>query len=184
MEASAIFAAPVTIVSPPAPPGHFVEDDNDPIRDDPKVKGNDDWRMREFGRPASVVDEHTIIALVQHYYAAAASVEGARACSLIYSVLARTPTVAAVIPPDYLTKPPLPRVLRGEDCAHAAAAIFTKEHRLLVMKNATLQITDVRVKRNHAVAILGFRTTPQRWMPITREGNTWKIDSLLDHELP
>jgi hypothetical protein len=183
-EASAIFAAPVTIVSKPAPPGHFIEDDNDPIEDDPKAKSNDDVRMREFGKPASGGDKRKIAAVVEDYYKLAVEANGVAACSLLYSTLAKNPTIVKVTPRDYLTPPPLPRVVSGENCARAASRAFTKEHPLLTVKQATLQVTGVRVRRSHAVAILGFRNTPQRWIPLTLERHKWKIDSLLDHELP
>lgn len=179
-----IFPGSVTTVASPARPGSYVKDDNDPIKDDPSVINNDDSRMREYGHPASAVDKQTITALVKGYYSLAAAGKGAATCSLIYSALVKKPTMTKVIPPDYFTPPPVPRVLSGESCAQAASLIFAHEHQLLTAKVATLQVTGVRVKGEHGVAMLGFRTTPERWMPVAHEGRVWKIDALLDHELP
>jgi hypothetical protein len=167
-----------------APPGTYIKDDNDPIEDDAHIKNNDDSRMRKYGHAASAVDKWDITALVKSYYPLAASGNGVTACSLIHSALAKNPTITKVIPPDYLTPPPVPRVLLGESCAQATSLIFAHEHQLLAMKTATLQVTGVKVKGDNGVAMLGFRTTPERWIPVAREGHVWKIDALLDHELP
>ena len=49
---------------------------------------------------------------------------------------------------------------------------------------AELQVTGVRVDHASGVAVLGFKTLPGRQLRVAREGKVWKVDGLLDLELP
>jgi hypothetical protein len=41
----------------------------------------------------------------------------------------------------------------------------------------------VRVKGSRGLALLGFRATPERQIPLRRERGAWKVEALLDREL-
>jgi hypothetical protein len=161
--------------------GHYVKGDND--SDETNHKDEDDHSIHNYGRAASAVDKQKIRALVENYYAVATARKGVRACSLIYSGLAKSSTLGEAAEVAY---PPAPGVppLRGKSCAQITSLLFIEDHQQLATDAATVQVTAVRVKGNYGLALLGFKTMPERQFPVQRERGTWKIDALLDRELP
>jgi hypothetical protein len=132
----------------------------------------------DFGHEANASEKRTITALVKHYYAAAAAEDGAKACSMIYS------TFAEAIPEDYGTSPPGPSFARGTTCPAVMTKVFKHFHNQVAIKFAKLDVSRVRTKERQGLAILRFGTLPEREIRVTREGHTWKIEALLDSELP
>jgi hypothetical protein len=62
--------------------------------------------------------------------------------------------------------------------------LFQLDHQRLVAEAAMVDVIDIRVVTHGAIAILAFRTTRERELRLGREGGVWKIDGLLDDELP
>ena len=166
---------------------HGSDGDNDD-NSNPKDRDNDsdnnsgsyydkDDSVREFGHAADVADRQAVAAVVERYFAAAASEDGATACSLIVSSLARS------IPGD-LGRPPGPPYARGRTCAIVMSKIFKVNHRQLRVYHAMLEVTGVRLGGDGGFAVLGFGTLPGREIRVTREKSVWKMDALLDSELP
>jgi hypothetical protein len=62
--------------------------------------------------------------------------------------------------------------------------LFDEDHRHLAADSATLHVIMVRVSGGHGLALLGFGTTPERQMSMERERGGWKIDAVLDKQLP
>jgi hypothetical protein len=137
----------------------------------------DDNVVRRYGHAADAIDEHAITALVKRYFATAVAHDGAAGCSMILSTVARS------IPED-IGRPPGPPYLRGNTCAAVVSKVFNVNHKQLGAYAAALRITGVRVDHDHGVAVLGFRMLPGREIRVERQGGAWKIEGLLDRELP
>ena len=138
---------------------------------------NNDAVLR-FGRPATAAEKRAIETLVKRYYATALAGNGTKGCSMIYSTLAET------VAEDYAV-PGGPTYLRGtKDCQTLLAALFSHFHRQLAVEVPKLKVAHVLIKERHGMTVLSFAELPERELPVTREGHTWKIAALLDSELP
>jgi hypothetical protein len=62
--------------------------------------------------------------------------------------------------------------------------VFAHYHRELSAHAAELQIAAVRVEGEKGVAVLAFKTLPGRELHVAREAGVWRVDGLLDLELP
>jgi hypothetical protein len=141
-----------------------------PDNDGDGDNGNDDDR---WGSATSATDRRAVVSLVKHYYAVAAAGDGARGCALIYSLLAEEI-------PELYGEPPGPPSLRGGTCAVVMSKVYRQKHRQLVAKIATIDVIGVRVKRLRGLALLRFKGSPERDIPVHREHHAWRIDALLD----
>lgn len=163
--------------------GYIAGDDD--MENDDRPKSDDDVPIRKYGHLAGAADERRVAALLERYYSIAATGNGAAACALIYPKLAKNPSHTRTIPDDRFSGRLGPPALPGESCARVASRQFEQNHRRLVTDTESLQVTGMRVDGPHAVALLAFRTTPERWMPVARdERGVWKIASVLDREMP
>jgi hypothetical protein len=160
------------------------DDDEYAGADNPDPKINDDTPLTEYGHPAGRVTRRTIAKLVKRYYAAAASQNGAKACSLMHPRLRENLRLNRSVPEDQYSFPVHVRLAPGERCAHAMSALFELHHQGLVRELPTLRVTAVRVDGPHGVAILAFTTAGRQWLPVARDGAVWKIHGLLGTLLP
>lgn len=151
--------------------------DNDSDNESGSYYDSDDDSVRYFGHAASATDRRAITALVKRYYAVAAAENGRSACSMIASSIAKS------VPED-LGRAPGPPYLHGGTCAVVVSKLFFQNHRQLAIYASTLRVTGVRLIGNRGLAVLGFRTLPGRQIGVMRESGMWKIDALLDGELP
>lgn len=132
--------------------------------------GDDDDR---WGHAASEADREAVVALVKRYYGFAAAGDGGAGCALIYSLLAEEI-------PELYGEPPGPPSLRGGTCAAVMSKVFKQKHRQLVADTASIDVIGVRAKRLRGLALLRFKGSPERDIPVHREHNAWKINALLD----
>jgi hypothetical protein len=194
-------SAAVTTPSSTAPTQHYLNDgDNDPNNDnDPddrtvnkidedndspedhmnpqndRYHDKDDDSIVASDHAASAAEKRAITALVKRYYTVAAAGDGATACSMIYS------TLVEAIPEDY-GQAPGPVYLRGgKTCQAVMSLLFRHFHSQLT---GAIEVTGVRVKGNHALALLGSKTVPASMINMERERGAWKIDELLGVPLP
>jgi hypothetical protein len=137
---------------------------------------SDDYRIVAYGRAANRAERGAVTALVERYYAAAAAGDGARACPLIYSLFAE-----AIVEEDGQANGP--PALRGDTCAVVFSKVFELSHQQLVLDNATLRVTGVRVQGKRGYALLSFGATPEHEIRLHREFGVWKIDALNDSGL-
>jgi hypothetical protein len=135
---------------------------------------NDDNPVLYFGRSANAADGRAIAGLVKRYYAAGAASDGARACPLIYSVVAES------VAEEYGQSP----ALRGSTCAVVMSKLFKQRHRELAADVTGLEVILMRVSGNRGVALLRFGTTRERRVFLKREGGVWKMNVLLDVGVP
>ncbi len=163
-----------------APAGSHLKGDDDIDKD--LYNRYDDGEARNYGHRASAADARAVGALVKRYYAAAVADAGATACALLLPRLAASvklgETAEEVQPPA----PGLPP-LHGMSCPRIMSLLFKEAHPQLALADASLQVLEVRVKGGHGIALLGFKTTPERQLALQRDGAAWKIDALLDSEI-
>jgi hypothetical protein len=153
----------------------------DADKDDDTTAPGDDTNnnaVLHFGKAASSSDVRAITALVKRYYAAAAALDGAKACSLLYS------TLEEGVVEDYGQSPPGPTYMVGKTCPEVLKGLFEHSHEQIAVHNATLKVARVRLEEHHGFVVLSFGKLPERELGVTREGHTWKLNALLDSELP
>jgi hypothetical protein len=131
-----------------------------------------------FGQAASSSDQSAITGLIKRYYAAALAEDGAKACSLLYS------TLAEAVPEDYGQSPPGQPYMRGTTCPTVMMLLFKHEHGKLTVQVPLLKVARVRLNEHHGLTVLKFGKMPERQIPVAREGHVWKVEALLDSELP
>ncbi len=130
-----------------------------------------------FGRPAGASDKRAITTLLERYYRAAATENGAAACSMLYS------TLAEGVPEDYGSYNG-PTYMRGNTCPAVMTLLFKHYHRLLETEVPKLKIAQVDLQERHGLAVLNFGALPEREIQVEREGHVWRVTALIDAELP
>lgn len=142
-----------------------------------KRRDSDDGPIVAFGHPASASESALIAALVRRYYAAAVTEDGAKGCSMLYSIYAES------IAEDY-GSPSGPSWSQGESCATVLTKTFQHFHKELALRYHRLHVAQVRVKDRYGVALLRFPGLLERELDLERESGTWRIFSLIDKLLP
>ncbi len=131
-----------------------------------------------YGHAAVPSERRAIASLVERYYKAALAEDGANACSMLFS------TLAEAVPEDYGQSPPGPTYMHGTTCPAAVTALFKHYHRQLAIELPRLRVRSVRVDQRHGLVVLNFGALPERQISVEREGRIWRINTLLDSELP
>jgi hypothetical protein len=149
------------------------DNDREAARDD-----SENNSVLDFGQEANASYTRAITTLIKRYYAAAYTENGTKACSLIYS------TLAEAVPEDYGQSPPGPAYMSGTSCPAVMTLLFKHFHPQLALEYPKLKVARVRLIEHHGIAILSFGSLPERQIPVAREGHTWKVQALLDSELP
>jgi hypothetical protein len=140
-------------------------------RDNDGDHNDDDARVLDFGHAADAIERSSLIGLVKHYFTAAAAEDGKHACELLVPLL-----VELVVEEDGRSP-----MLRGRTCAVVVSKLFALHHRMLLEKNAALQVLEVRVKGDRGLVVLNFPEIPEaRQFGGRRIGGSWKLDELLD----
>lgn len=184
---SAAVDSSTAVAAAPAKPAKSYRTGDSDVDDENGKEGlgnHDDDPLTLYGHAAGPVDRRNITALLERYYAAAAADEGAKACSLLYSSLARDPRLTKTVPEDRFSFPLHVRVLPGESCSRVTSRLFRLRHRSLSLEAPTLQVINLRVDGAHGDAVLGFKTAPEQWIPIARQDGVWKVHALLALMLP
>ncbi len=138
---------------------------------------SDDSVVRSSAHPAGAPDRRSIVDLVTRYFAAATAGDGAMACPMI------VPSFAKAVP-ENLGGPAGPGFARGTTCAGVLSKVFVHYHRQLAAHEATLRVSNVRVDRDGGLAVLAFKNLPPRQVRLLKQGGIWRMDDLLDSELP
>jgi hypothetical protein len=146
--------------------------DNDP-------NSEDDNPILDYGHTAGTAEKKAVTELIEHYYAAVAIGDGAKACSLIVR------RVAEKVAEEY-GQPPGPSSLRGKTCTAVMSKLFRLRRRQLAAAIPTLELTGVRIEGGDGLALLRFATTPEpRKIAVSRErSGAWKIKELFDSGMP
>ncbi len=163
-----------------SPRGYLIFDGDTDSDDEPHqgVRPDDDddrALLNAYGGLAGQAETQAVAAVVKRYYAAAAAGDGMEVCALLYSSL------AAGLGEDS-SKAGAPETA---GCAASANGLLAQEHdRLSADDVATMTVISVHAKGGLALALVGFRTQPEGEILLRREGHAWKLDALLDSEVP
>jgi hypothetical protein len=132
-----------------------------------------------FGHPARAADRQAIARLIRRYYAAALAADGGAACSMLYITLAES------VVEDYGHGSAGPPYLRqGRTCPAVMELLFKHYRPQIAMKQPLLEVSRVQLARRNGLVILSFGKTPEREISVRAQGSAWKLDSLIDGELP
>ncbi|HEX4115898.1 MAG TPA: hypothetical protein VHY18_08495 [Solirubrobacteraceae bacterium] len=155
--------------------GHLLGDEDGDSQGDSGSFDADDGPVRSFGHAAGAREAQAITTLVRSYYAAAATGSGAKACALLYYLVAES------LPEDY-GRPPGPLYLKGADsCPVLMSRVFAHFHTQLASPPT---IVAVRVNGDRAYALLGWTDLPAGFIEARREGGSWRINVPLATPLP
>lgn len=154
--------------------------DNDNDSDNPtnSYYDSDDGATLDYGRAASPAEKLEVEALVKRYYTVAVAADGSTGCSLVSAATAES---VVELYGDDSADP----ALHGNTCAVVVSKLFTQRHQQFAAELSTLRVTSVRVGPNGGWALLssGNPQSPGR-MFIHREGAAWKIDQLVESNIP
>lgn len=162
-----------------APAGGFLREDGDDDNDErPHPDGgvNDDKSLlASYDRRASPADARAVSTLVRRYYAVSVAGDGADACTLLATGLARGLAAAQGRP------------AQGADgsCEAAISSLLAQQHQHLAAEDpATMTLIALYVKGGLGLAVLGFKSAPESTIGVAREGRAWRIDALFDSLVP
>jgi hypothetical protein len=155
------------------------DQDNDSDSNGRSYFDADDAQFRRYGHAANRHDRRAIATLVERYYDAAAARDGVSGCALMAAPLAGSlaQTLAGPAGPPYTRG-------AGSACPAVLKAAFVHYHRQLAAHLPTLSVSDVRVEGSDGNVVLAFRGLPGRFIGVARERGAWKIDAVVDLELP
>lgn len=139
---------------------------------------NDNSAALNSGNPASPAEKRNITKLIERYYASALAENGVVACSMLFSTLEES------VPEDYGISPPGQPYMKGTTCPAVLAGVFKHFHPQLAAELPKLEVARVRVQGRHGDVILSFGKMPMREIQTSLEGRTWRVDALLDSEVP
>jgi hypothetical protein len=142
----------------------------------------DDYLVLAYGHAADAADERAVAALVRRYMAAAAARDGAAACRLVYARVNKGSKLLEAIPLPYTPGPESP--LKGKTCPVVVSWLFREDRARLRSEIGSLRVTGLRVSGRHGLALLGFTPARERYIAVIREGRVWKVEGLLDSQLP
>lgn len=130
----------------------------------------------DYGQPASSEVRDAVVGVVARYYKTAVAGDGSAACSQMVRILVKA------VPIDVGQAGP--RYARGgKTCGAVMVAFFRHFHRQLL---AGVQVTGVRVRvrGKQALALLGSRAMPARYITVQWQDGAWKIAQTLGVPLP
>jgi hypothetical protein len=158
--------------------------DDDDERGEDNPRSDDDYPLTTYGHEATGIARRKIVALTGRYYAASVAGNGRRACSMLVADLAKDPSITTTVPEDRFSRLVPVHVPAGRSCDQVTTLLFRRFRRKLREEAPTMEVTGVRVSGSHGVVLLRFRTRPEQWIPVAREGHVWKVQALFAAILP
>jgi hypothetical protein len=137
-------------------------------------RDEDDDLILNYGQAANATDEKAVAALVKRYYVTAVAGDGEAACKLML------PLYQEAVVEDYGSGAG-PAYTRGKTCGVVMTKVFRHDRHLL---STRFVVTDVRVKGEEALAVLGSKTIPASYIDVHRQDGGWRINGLLASALP
>lgn len=155
------------------------DQDNDSDSNGKSYFDADDAQFRRYGHAAGRRDRLRIARLVKRYYKAAAAGDGMSGCALMAVPLAGSlpQTLAGSAGPPYTRGV-------GNTCRGVLKAVFVHYHRQLAAHLPTLSVSDVRLEGSQGNVVVRFDGLPGRIIGVARERGAWKINAVVDLELP
>lgn len=143
-------------------------DNDNPTTASYKFPDADDRATFAYGHTPSAVEQRTISDAVKRYYAAASTGDGAAACALLPTSLARS------LPEEVGSA-------RHSTCQAIVSTSFRQRHQQLA---EAITVVAVRIKGNSAQVVFSSRSMPASDIYLTREARSWKVEQLLGQPLP
>lgn len=156
--------------------------DGDGTYDDSGGDSGEDRRQRSWGREAAPAQRHAVAKLVRRYYGAALAGDGAAVCGLLAPAFAHGNAARGAVPPEYVALMD-PSDLRGRRCAQIATRVLAASRVQLQAEGDSPLVSDVRVLGRRALALLAFRTMPERLLRAVHERGWWRLVQVLDSEI-
>lgn len=137
----------------------------------------DDYDLPLYPEMADSHARRAVTILVKRYISAAAEGDGAKACTLMYSLYAET------IPETFGRPAGALRNGHVKTCAEVMAGIFRARRKLLRAEAKSIEVTSVRLDGMRGLAVLRFKSIPARSIRVHRERRIWKVSTMLDTEV-
>ncbi len=134
---------------------------------------HDDSEISDYGHVATRNLIRTVTTIINRYYKALATGDGAAACALISSVLTPGLTVAPDRREGALS-------VAGVGCVSALLTIFKHTYRRTPRELLGIAVVTVRVDGGKAYAVLRLPSSELRVMPLEHESGSWRLGALLD----
>jgi hypothetical protein len=150
-------------------------DNDNPTRASYAFPDRDDEETFAYGHTPAPAARRAIASVVERYFAAASTGDGATACSLLLS------SIAAAAPADYGGTAGPPYLRGAKTCQAVMSMLFRHLHEELA---AAITIFEVRVHGAHAQVILSSKTQPAGDVFLLRQGSSWKLIGLVSQPLP
>lgn len=168
--------------------GSDADDDDSPSADrdgdsDGETAGffdADDTYYTRFGHAAGAPDAKQLRSVIERYFAAIAALDGRAACALMPSSIAKHI-------PEIFGKGIGPPYARGSSCPQITANVFAFYRRQLLSEAGALEVAVTRVDGARALVVLTFKRArgyPARLIELVRVGDGWRVNGMLDNELP
>jgi hypothetical protein len=145
-------------------------------------RDGDDGTVLGYGREAGAADGRAVEDLVERYYAAAASGDGATACALTEPAFAMT--IAVHHEEELGSNAPAGAgaLLRGATtCPTVLSRLFKRLHAELA---APVRVTGVRIEGRYGYALVGSATLPATFVAVGHETGSWQVEGLLGRPVP
>jgi hypothetical protein len=156
--------------------GSNIDDDRDSYEDHMNPENgsyhdkDDASTIVAYGAPAGASRQRAVAAAVQRYYAIARSGDGARACAQIAT------GVAGSLAEDYGRAYGPPYLRGARSCAAVMSRMLAHERWRLA---GPVTVTGVRIRGDHALALLGSTSVPAGAIALGREHGAWRIEGTL-----
>jgi hypothetical protein len=151
------------------------KDEDYPVPESYKFPDKDDKATFAYGHRPNATAMSAITNTVKRYYAAAATDNGAVACSLF------PPSFASSIPEDYGQAPGMSYLRGAKTCQTVMSMFFQHFHEQLA---EAITVVEVRVQGSTAQVVLSSKTMRASSIFLARQGSSWKVQNLLGQPLP
>jgi hypothetical protein len=146
------------------------------------VRDSDDAYVRDYGVAGSASQRQAVASIVRRYFKAAAAGDARRACAVLAPSIAHGSSFSRFVPRAYSSLAHSSLFVH-RTCEQVEALMFELGHEHLVAGASMVQIPVLRIRGRHGIALLAFKTLPERHIEVELSHGRWTIDTLLDEEL-
>jgi hypothetical protein len=130
---------------------------------------DDEYDIRRYGHAANAADRRAIATVIERYHAATAAEDGSKACPLLTAALAKAMAGQASS-----------EGVASRACEEAVTKLLTQLAGHSDANLPTIDVTLVRVRRGEARAMVRLPSGEERYVPLTRQADAWKVAALFD----
>jgi hypothetical protein len=130
--------------------------------------------IRTYGAQADGDTETAIAAAVRDFYAAKASGDGARTCTLLASA-ARKSLVQTMGRSGEL---------KGKDCGAIVSLVLEQQEPRYRARMREVEVTGARLQGDRALALIEIEASSEEVIPVRQDGGSWKVAAMAGSEIP